>query len=87
MQPDYRSGGTEYMVRGRGSAKSVADFESIVVSGSDSGTPIRIRDIGHVTEPVDHGHDTPSGDARAASAAGCCPLRARFISTCHFQIS
>ena len=42
-------GGTEYMVRGRGYAKSVADFESIVVSASESGTPIRIRDIGHVT--------------------------------------
>jgi len=42
-------GGTEYMVRGRGYAKSVADFESIVVSASDSGTPILIRDIGHVT--------------------------------------
>ena len=42
-------GGTEYMVRGRGYAKSIADFESIVVSASESGTPIRIRDIGHVT--------------------------------------
>jgi Cu(I)/Ag(I) efflux system membrane protein CusA/SilA len=42
-------GGTEYMVRGRGYAKSVSDFESIVVSASDSGTPIRIRDIGQVT--------------------------------------
>src|SRR4029453_1636124 len=41
-------GGTEYMVRGRGYAKSIADFESIVVSASESGTPIRIRDIGHV---------------------------------------
>jgi Cu(I)/Ag(I) efflux system membrane protein CusA/SilA len=42
-------GGTEYMVRGRGYARSIADFESIVVSASDSGTPIRIRDIGQVT--------------------------------------
>ena len=42
-------GGTEYMVRGRGYAKSVADFESIVVSASETGTPICIRDIGHVT--------------------------------------
>jgi Cu(I)/Ag(I) efflux system membrane protein CusA/SilA len=42
-------GGTEYMVRGRGYAKSIADFESIVLSASDSGTPIRIRDIGNVT--------------------------------------
>jgi Cu(I)/Ag(I) efflux system membrane protein CusA/SilA len=41
-------GGTEYMVRGRGYAKSVADFESIVVSASETGTPIRIRDIGQV---------------------------------------
>ncbi len=30
-------GGTEYMVRGRGYAKSVADFESIVVSASETG--------------------------------------------------
>ena len=42
-------GGTEYMVRGRGYAKSVADFENIVVSASQDGTPIRIRDIGQVT--------------------------------------
>ena len=37
------------MVRGRGYAKSIADFESIVVSASESGTPIRVRDIGDVT--------------------------------------
>jgi len=41
-------GGTEYMVRGRGYAKSVKDFENIAVSASESGTPIRIRDIGTV---------------------------------------
>ncbi len=41
-------GGTEYMVRGRGYAQSIADFESIVVSASQSGTPIRVRDIGQV---------------------------------------
>jgi Cu(I)/Ag(I) efflux system membrane protein CusA/SilA len=41
-------GGTEYMVRGRGYARSIADFESIVVSASQSGTPIRVRDIGQV---------------------------------------
>ena len=42
-------GGTEYMVRGRGYAQSIADFENIVVSASESGTPIRVRDIGQVT--------------------------------------
>ena len=42
-------GGTEYMIRGRGYAQSIADFESIVVSASEGGTPIRVRDIGQVT--------------------------------------
>ena len=41
-------GGTEYMVRGRGYAKSTADIENIVLSASESGTPIRIKDIGEV---------------------------------------
>ncbi len=36
------------MVRGRGYARSVKDFENIVVAASDTGTPIRIRDIGTV---------------------------------------
>jgi copper/silver efflux system protein len=42
-------GGAEYMVRGRGYAKSVADIESIVVAASENGTPIRVRDIGQVS--------------------------------------
>ena len=41
-------GGTEYMVRGRGYARSVRDIESIVLAASDTGTPIRIRDVGQV---------------------------------------
>jgi copper/silver efflux system protein len=42
-------GGTEYMVRGRGYANSIADFENIVVATPQDGTPIRIRDIGQVS--------------------------------------
>ena len=41
-------GGTEYMVRGRGYATSLADFERIVVAVSENGTPIRVRDLGQV---------------------------------------
>jgi Cu(I)/Ag(I) efflux system membrane protein CusA/SilA len=41
-------GGTEYMVRGRGYARSVQDFENIVLSASEDGTPIRVKDIGQV---------------------------------------
>lgn len=40
--------GTEYMVRGRGYAKSIQDFENIVLTASESGTPIRVKDIGQV---------------------------------------
>src|SRR5512146_455237 len=41
-------GGTEYMVRGRGYAKSIQDFENIVVAANESGSPIRIKDVGQV---------------------------------------
>ncbi len=41
-------GGTEYMVRGRGYARSPADFENIVVATSETGAAIRIKDIGQV---------------------------------------
>ncbi len=41
-------GGTEYMVRGRGYARSILDFENIVLTVSEDGTPIRIKDVGQV---------------------------------------
>jgi len=41
-------GGAEYMVRGRGYAKSVRDFENIVLAGSETGTPVRVKDVGQV---------------------------------------
>ena len=40
--------GAEYMVRGRGSAKSVKDIENIVLAASQSGVPIRVADVGKV---------------------------------------
>ncbi len=39
--------GAEYMVRGRGYARSTDDIASIVLR-SDAGTPIRVRDVGEV---------------------------------------
>ena len=41
-------GGAEYMVRGRGYAKSARDFEEIVLAASDKGTPIRVKDVAQV---------------------------------------
>jgi copper/silver efflux system protein len=46
-------GGSEYMVRGRGYARSLADFESIVVTASPDGTPIRVKDVGQVISGPD----------------------------------
>jgi len=41
-------GGTEYMVRGRGYARSLQEFGNIGLSVSENGSPIRIRDVGEV---------------------------------------
>ncbi len=41
-------GGTEYNIRGRGYARSIRDFENIVLTASENGTPIRIKDVGQV---------------------------------------
>ncbi len=40
--------GTEYMVRGRGYAKSIKDIENIALGNDVSGTPIFIKNIGSV---------------------------------------
>ncbi|HEX9764614.1 MAG TPA: efflux RND transporter permease subunit, partial [Candidatus Acidoferrales bacterium] len=42
--------GAEYMVRGRGYLRSLADIESIVVaSNPENGTPVLVRDLGSVS--------------------------------------
>src|ERR1700682_1147085 len=46
-------GGTEYMVRGRGYAKSLDDFRNIVVATPRDGTPVRIQDLGEVVTGSD----------------------------------
>ncbi len=43
------SAGAEYMVRGRGYARSIEDIEQIVVGQDAAGTPIRVRELGRVT--------------------------------------
>lgn len=41
--------GKEFMVRGRGYVKSIADLEQVVLRTNDLGTPLRIADIGRVS--------------------------------------
>ena len=68
-------GGTEYMIRGRGYARSIADFESIVVSASESGTPIRIRDIGQVTVGPDLRRGVADLDGEGEVVSGIIVMR------------
>jgi Cu(I)/Ag(I) efflux system membrane protein CusA/SilA len=41
--------GTEYMVRGRGYARSADNIGDIVLARNETGVPVRVRDIGQVT--------------------------------------
>jgi Cu(I)/Ag(I) efflux system membrane protein CusA/SilA len=47
-------GGTEYMVRGRGYARSTEEFGNIALAVSENGSPIRVRDVGQVTLGPDY---------------------------------
>lgn len=40
--------GAEYMVRGRGYAKTTADIGAIVLARNEDGVPVRVRDVGDV---------------------------------------
>ena len=41
--------GREYMVRGRGYIKNLSDIEDVVLKTNDTGTPLRVRDVGKVS--------------------------------------
>jgi len=68
-------GGTEYMVRGRGYAKTTADIENIVLSASESGTPIRIKDIGEVVLGPDLRRGVSDLDGVGEAVAGIVIMR------------
>ncbi len=62
--------GTEYMVRGRGYIRDRHDIENTVLTASEDGTPIRIRDIGQVVVGPDirRGVSDLNGTGEVASA-------------------
>jgi Cu(I)/Ag(I) efflux system membrane protein CusA/SilA len=67
--------GTEYMVRGRGYARSVRDFEEIVLKVSDDGTPIRIRDVGRVVLGPDYRRGVLDLDGAGEAVSGIVVMR------------
>ena len=67
--------GAEYMVRGRGYAKSAADIGDIVLASSDTGVPVRVRDIGDVTLGPDLRRGVADLDGTGDTVAGIVVMR------------
>ena len=68
-------GGTEYMVRGLGYARTVRDIESIVLTASESGTPIRVKDIGQVAMGPDIRRGVSDLDGTGEAVSGIIVMR------------
>ncbi len=68
-------GGTEYMVRGDGYARSVEDFEDIVVAGTESGSPIRVKNVGNVVIGPDLRRGIADFDGTGETVAGIVIMR------------
>jgi Cu(I)/Ag(I) efflux system membrane protein CusA/SilA len=68
-------GSTEYMVRSRGYTRSIADIESTVVSASEDGTPIRVRDIGKVVLGPDQRRGVADLDGMGDAVSGIVVMR------------
>jgi len=68
-------GGTEYMVRGHGYSRSVADLENIVLASSEQGTPIRVKDIGEVVPGPDLRRGASDLDGTGDAVSGIVIMR------------
>jgi copper/silver efflux system protein len=67
-------GGTEYMVRGRGYAQSIEDFENMVLA-SENGTPICVKDIGEVVTGPDLRRGVSDLDGSGEAVSGIVVMR------------
>ncbi|HEX7624214.1 MAG TPA: efflux RND transporter permease subunit, partial [Anaeromyxobacteraceae bacterium] len=69
------SGGTEYMIRGHGYAQSVADLEDISLSAGESGTPVRVKDVGQVVLGPDLRRGVADLDGKGEAVSGIVIMR------------
>jgi Cu(I)/Ag(I) efflux system membrane protein CusA/SilA len=67
--------GREYMVRGRGYAKSTADLEKIVLATSPSGVPVTVRDVGSVVLGPDIRRGIADLDGKGETVSGIVVMR------------
>ena len=68
-------GGTEYMIRGRGYAQSIRDFENIVLEAGEDGSPIRIKDVGQVVLGPDIRRGIAELDGKGEVVSGIIVMR------------
>jgi len=68
-------GGAEYMVRGRGYARTVADLEAIVVGTDGRGTPVCIRNVGTVSIGPEIRRGIADLDGRGDAVGGIVVMR------------
>ena len=68
-------GGAEYMVRGVGYAKSPRDLEDSVITATEDGTPIRVRDVGQVVPGPDYRRGVAELDGTGEAVSGIVIMR------------
>ncbi|BCS32519.1 cation transporter [Luteitalea sp. TBR-22] len=67
--------GAEYMVRGRGYARSTEDLGNIVLATNERGVPVRVRDVGEVTLGPDLRRGVADLDGRGDVVGGIVVMR------------
>ena len=67
--------GREYMVRGRGYLRSRADLEQIVLKTDEKGTPVLVRDVGHVSLGPEMRRGVSDLDGRGDTVGGIVVMR------------
>jgi len=67
--------GAEYMVRGRGYARSISDIEQIVVGDDGKGTPILVRDVARVAMGPDIRRGVVDLDGQGDTVGGIVVMR------------
>ena len=68
-------GGAEYMVRGVGYAKSRRDLEESVITATEDGAAIRVRDVGEVVEGPDYRRGVTDLDGAGEAVSGIVVMR------------
>lgn len=68
-------GGREYVLRGRGYAKTLQDLEQSVITVSDGGTPIRVRDVASVQFGSEIRRGTADLDGKGEAVGGIVVMR------------